>query len=172
MSSDDARMMDPGVVGPSVGLTLRRPKVVERVALSSTVTGGSLSCLEVVVRPGGLVAPIHVHTHEDETVLVIEGKVSVRLGDRTLRVDAGSMVFGPRGVPHTFWNEGDTTVRMMMTVIPGHGFETYFRGLPDNSGDDPATTAQKLVVHAANFGLELRLDSLDNLAERHHVALF
>ncbi|MGH3927020.1 MAG: cupin domain-containing protein, partial [Pseudonocardiaceae bacterium] len=86
MNSDDARRTDPGVVGPSDGFTLRRPKVVERIALSSTVTGGSLACLEVVAQPGGLVAPIHVHTHEDETVYVAEGTVSVRLGDRTLRV--------------------------------------------------------------------------------------
>jgi quercetin dioxygenase-like cupin family protein len=172
VSSDDARTVDPGVVGPSDGLTLRRPKVVERIALSSTVTSGSLACLEVVVRPGGLVAPVHVHTYEDETVFVVEGTVSVRLGDRTLRVDAGSMVFGPRGVPHAFWNEGDTTVRMMMTVIPGESFETYFRSLPNNFGDDLAATAQKLVMHAANFGLELRPDSLDELAKRYHVALF
>jgi quercetin dioxygenase-like cupin family protein len=160
------------VASPSDGLTLRRPKVVERIALSSTVTSGSLACLEVVVRPGGLVAPVHVHTYEDETVFVIEGTVSVRLGDRTMRVDAGSMVFGPRGVPHTFWNDGGTTVRMMMTVIPGESFETYFRGLPDNSGDDLAATAQQLVVHAAHFGLELRPDSLDELTKRYHVALF
>ncbi|HEX2300764.1 MAG TPA: hypothetical protein VHH34_20040, partial [Pseudonocardiaceae bacterium] len=92
--------------------------------------------------------------------------------DRTRRVPAGSMIFGPRGVPHTFWNDGDSQVRILMTVTPGQGFETYFRGLPDTSGPDPDTTARQLIAHAARFGLELRPESLDELAQRHHVALF
>lgn len=172
LSREDASAVNPGVISLSEGFTLRRPKVVERIALSSTVTGGSLTCLEILVRPGGLVAPVHVHSYEDETVFVVEGKVSVRLGDRIMRVDAGSMVFGPRGVPHTFWNEGDIPVRMMTTVTPGESFEAYFRGLLDNSGDGLPSTEQKLLSHAANFGLELRPDSLDELAKRHHVTLF
>lgn len=163
---------EPDVQGPLDGFTLPRPRVTERIALSSTVTGGVVACLEVVIRPGGLVAPVHVHAHEDESVFVIEGTVSVRLGKRTLRADTGSMVFGPRGVPHTFWNEGDSPVRMMMTVTPGEGFETYFRGLPEISGPNPTSTAHQLVAHAARFGLELRPESLDELAQHHHVTLF
>jgi len=101
-------------------------------------TGGMFSVVEHPVQPGTLVPP-HVHTAEDEFSYVLEGEFGVRIGDQIAQAIPGCWVLKPRGVPHTFWNAGTTTARLLEIIAPA-GFETYFEemaklipdaGLPD-----------------------------------------
>ncbi|MCX9192915.1 cupin domain-containing protein [Carbonactinospora thermoautotrophica] len=161
----------PVVVAPGDGFHLPRPKVMERMLLPGASAGGSLSMMEITVQPGGLVAPVHVHAHEDETVFVIEGRVGVRLGDLDVEAEPGSVVFGPRGVAHSFWNAGNSTARMIMAITPGN-LDRYFRGISEVAAPNDPSALEKLVAHAASFGMEIDLDSLAELAEKYHVTLF
>ena len=74
--------------------------------------------------PGGppglprLVAPLHLHHEEDEAWYVLEGTLRFRLGDRELDVPAGSGLFGPRQVPHTFWNPAPEPARYLVVLTP------------------------------------------------------
>jgi mannose-6-phosphate isomerase-like protein (cupin superfamily) len=43
---------------------------------------------------------------EDEAWYVLEGTLRFRIGDREIEAHAGTAVFGPRGVPHTYANRG------------------------------------------------------------------
>jgi quercetin dioxygenase-like cupin family protein len=47
-------------------------------------------------------AKMHVHHKDDEAWHVLEGSLHFRFGDRELDAPAGSTVFVPAGVPHTY----------------------------------------------------------------------
>jgi mannose-6-phosphate isomerase-like protein (cupin superfamily) len=62
----------------------------------------------------GEVAPLHVHHSDDEAWHVIEGTVRFRFADGHHDAQAGSTVFVPAGVPHTFGNPGPGAVRYLI----------------------------------------------------------
>jgi mannose-6-phosphate isomerase-like protein (cupin superfamily) len=64
-------------------------------------------------------APIHVHPNTDEAFYVSDGEATFVLGDRELRVAPGTLVFVPRGTPHTVWNSGERPVRGVFVISPG-----------------------------------------------------
>jgi hypothetical protein len=47
-------------------------------------------------------ATLHVHHEDDEAWHVLEGELRFRFGDHSEVVPAGSTVFVPAGVPHTY----------------------------------------------------------------------
>lgn len=67
----------------------------------------------------------YTHSKEDETILVLEGELVALLDDKRYDVKAGSWVHMPRGVSHSFKNQTDKPVRMILTYSPG-GFEQWF----------------------------------------------
>jgi mannose-6-phosphate isomerase-like protein (cupin superfamily) len=69
--------------------------------------------------PGQPAPPLHVHPHTDEAFYLGDGDATYRLGDRELPVTAGSLVFVPRGMPHTVWNSSDRPLRGLILVSPG-----------------------------------------------------
>jgi hypothetical protein len=123
--------------------------------------------MEVTLQPGGLVAPEHVHSREDETAFVVDGRLGVLLGERVQHAGPGSTVFAPRHFAHTFWNAGQVTARIILVITPGT-LDGYFRGISE-LGIPPSVEA--IAEHAIEFGMELRPESLPGLASRHGVTL-
>jgi mannose-6-phosphate isomerase-like protein (cupin superfamily) len=82
--------------------------------------------------------PLHVHPLFDETFLVLEGQLTVRVGDDVTHLAPGGTAFVPGAVPHTFANTGPEPVRFLLVCSPG-GFEDYFRAVA--AGDEPAMVA-------------------------------
>lgn len=68
---------------------------------------------------------LHVHSREDEAAYVIEGVMTFRVGDETFEAGAGTLVWLPRGVPHTFANLSDQPARAFGTITPA-GLEGMF----------------------------------------------
>ena len=89
-------------------------------------TGGRLTVYEILFPPHSG-PPLHVHEREDEAFYVIEGAMSVRMGDEEFGAPAGSFVFQPRGIPHTFRSSGEGA-KVVLLVLPS-GFEGFFRAL-------------------------------------------
>ena len=94
--------------------------MLAEVKASAADTGGQYTLLEVTA-PAGLEAPLHVHHTEDEGFFVLEGSVTVVVGDETVELTAGRHGFGPRGIPHRF-TVGADGARMLWVLTPG-GFE-------------------------------------------------
>lgn len=90
-------------------------------------TDGALAVVEHPMEQGRLVRP-HTHAREDEISYIIEGNVGVRIGDREITVGAGTWVFKPRGIQHTFWNAGPKPARLIEIITPG-AFAHYFEEL-------------------------------------------
>jgi len=70
------------------------------------------------VGPPRLIAPLHVHHHDDEAWYVLEGTLKFLLGDQEVEAPAGSAVLGQRRVPHTFWNPGPGRARYLVVMAP------------------------------------------------------
>jgi mannose-6-phosphate isomerase-like protein (cupin superfamily) len=83
-------------------------------------TNGQLSIVEMT-EPPGAEAPLHVHHREDESFYVLEGSVTLRVGDETVELGPGEFAFGPRDVPHRY-TVGPDGCRMLFILTPG-GFE-------------------------------------------------
>ena len=80
--------------------------------------------------PRHLVAPLHMHSREDEYSFVLEGKMGALLGDEVVYAEAGDLVFKPRDQWHTFWNAGDEPCRILEIIAPA-GFEHFFDEMVD-----------------------------------------
>jgi quercetin dioxygenase-like cupin family protein len=117
-------------------------------------TGGLLTIVEVT-EPPGAEAPLHVHHREDEGFWILEGEVTLYVGDEKIEASAGDFAWGPRDIPHRY-AVGPNGCRMLFICTPA-GFEGLVRDmsvpaetrtLPPASDDEPdmelvATVAQK-----------------------------
>jgi mannose-6-phosphate isomerase-like protein (cupin superfamily) len=61
---------------------------------------GTLALIDERGRHGDM-PPLHVHHRDDETFYVIEGGLSLFVGEEQVTVGAGQAAFAPREVPHT-----------------------------------------------------------------------
>jgi mannose-6-phosphate isomerase-like protein (cupin superfamily) len=68
--------------------------------------------------PPSFIAPFHVHHTDDEAWYVLEGTLAFQLGDQQVQASAGTAVFAPRGVPHTYWNPSPTPARYLLIMTP------------------------------------------------------
>jgi quercetin dioxygenase-like cupin family protein len=94
------------------------------IKATADTTNGQLAIVEVTEPPGAQ-APLHVHHAEDETFYVLEGSVTLHVGDETIEARAGDVAFGPRDVPHRY-DVGPDGCRMLFICTPG-GFERLVR---------------------------------------------
>jgi mannose-6-phosphate isomerase-like protein (cupin superfamily) len=94
--------------------------MLAEVKASAADTAGQYTLVEIAAPPA-LQSPLHVHYTEDEGFYVLEGSVTILVGDETVELAAGQHAFGPRDVPHKF-TVGPEGARMIWVLTPG-GFE-------------------------------------------------
>lgn len=92
--------------------------------LTGEQTDGRFALVDVTGWQGGE-PPLHVHAHEDEVFVMLEGQALFRIGRETVRAVAGDTIWAPRNVPHTFMFE-TPSVRMLIGFSPA-GQEAVFR---------------------------------------------
>lgn len=142
----------PSVVGPHAGREVRFYS--DEIEIKAE---GELDVFEVTANAGNE-PPMHVHDREDETFFVLEGTVTVYLGDEVIRAEPGTYAVLPRGVPHTFAVESGTA-RLLVTASPG-GFVQMFDAVQaEFGGDMPERPAPEHVpalgAVLADFGIAI-----------------
>lgn len=95
--------------------------------VSSTATDDACTVLELTLAPGQG-AGLHVHTREQEIVLVRTGTCTLGDAEHTWPLEAGGWAVFPAHTPHRFQNTGDQTCTLLITAIPG-GLDRYFAAL-------------------------------------------
>jgi mannose-6-phosphate isomerase-like protein (cupin superfamily) len=107
-----------------------------------------LTFSEMIHGPGQPGTEPHVHHHHTDAFLVVEGTLTIGLGDGTLEAPSGTFVSVPPDVVHYFRNTSDGIVRFFNFHTPSEGFGEYLRGRkpdfdqhdpPEGGGIDPAT---------------------------------
>ena len=112
-------------------------------------TGGAFFLAEMSVPPGGGPPP-HIHSREDESFHVLEGTLTVQVGRETITASPGDFAFLPRGIAHSFKNNGDAPVKALVLVTPA-GLENYFAEVFDPAGDcsaPPPPPSEELIARA------------------------
>jgi mannose-6-phosphate isomerase-like protein (cupin superfamily) len=117
------------IVGPGAGELVDIGGLGVHFKVSGGQTHGAISIVEHPMQPGRM-APPHIHRDEDELSCVLEGTFGVRVGDEVGYAGPGSYVWKPRGVAHTFWNEGPGDARLIEIIVPA-GFEDFFARLAE-----------------------------------------
>lgn len=90
---------------------------------ASETTGGRLWAKEMLAERG-MATPVHRHTREDEAFYVLDGEISVHIGDDVVQAGAGDFLWGPRDVSHAFCVES-ARARLLVVSTPA-GFERFF----------------------------------------------
>jgi mannose-6-phosphate isomerase-like protein (cupin superfamily) len=77
------------------------------------------------------------HSHpSDDTFYVLEGRMSVLVGDRWVDATEGSFVLVPGGVTHDFQNRSDARAGMLNFGAPGT-FEEHMPGIVEWFAEHP-----------------------------------
>ena len=78
-----------------------------------------------VVAPGKSI-PVHKHRHADEVVVLLQGTGVAIVGETRRPIEAGSMLFAPKGAWMGFENTGSEDARVM-GIFSRLGYEEYLR---------------------------------------------
>jgi mannose-6-phosphate isomerase-like protein (cupin superfamily) len=159
--------MSTYTIEPNDGRSILNDFVIFK--LGGAQTGQNLAIVEHVLAPGELGAPVHTHSREDEYSFVLEGELTVLIDGELVKALPGTLVLKPRGLPHTFWNQGASRLRLLEIISPSN-FEHYFDQLAEilaSGQGQPDPTA--LLGLAARYGLELDFGSLETICQKYGV---
>jgi Cupin domain len=99
------------------------------------------------------------HHREDEAFVLLEGEITVYVGNAVIPLAAGETALGPRGVPHTFSVDSETA-RWLAVCTPA-GFERFVAAAGEPAAepvlpDTPvAPSPEALAAIAGEYGIEL-----------------
>lgn len=93
------------------------------VILDSAATAGQLTLVEARAQRGDA-SPVHIHSRDDEAFLLLDGALTVWVGDQRAELRPGGIGFLPRGIPHAF--RFDASSRALVLSTPA-GQENFFR---------------------------------------------
>ena len=123
-------------------------------------TNGTSLVIEVR-SPAGQGVPPHIQ-QEDETHIILEGTHAFQIGNQTLELGPGGIVFVPKGTPHGFTNSGSEPARLLQVVSPGANFEQLLLELGEPIADPSAPPPpsgppdlEKIVMVAGKYGVQL-----------------
>jgi quercetin dioxygenase-like cupin family protein len=104
-------------------------------------TGGAMTVFESIAGPGEG-PPLHTHAEEDEVLYVLEGTLRAKLDGELRDAPAGSFVFIPKRLPHTWQNVGDGPARLLVVFTPAAtGMERFFQRFAELPEDAPVPEA-------------------------------
>ncbi len=149
----------PIVRAPGQGTAIWHLDTLMTFKALSDDTEGRLTAWEQLL-PHHSSPPLHVQSDEDEAWLVLDGDLTFRVADSTWSAGAGSFVWAPRGLPHTF-RVDSPTARLLAVAIPGR-FDRFVQttGRPAQAPtlppppDGPPDMA-RLVAAAREHGMEV-----------------
>jgi mannose-6-phosphate isomerase-like protein (cupin superfamily) len=94
---------------------------------------------------------LHIDKDWDEYWYVIEGTFAFTFNGERRELGAGGFACGPRGIPHSFRNVGETAGKLVMVTTPS-GLERFFR-----------------TVHEASIHGRPDKETFVNIMRSHHI---
>lgn len=146
---------EASVVGPEGVETLVSP-AGEDVVVRATgeQTDGRYDILEFTIEPGPGITPMHIHHEADEAMLVLDGELTVQLGDERRVLGPGSYARAPRGLPHTYRSSGDRPARVLFIYTPGNEWH-YLEAAGEHGPVEDGSDIERLVPILEDHGIEI-----------------
>jgi len=152
----------PTLRQPGEGRTIAVVGGVYRFLAVGEDTNGKYAMWEAIVPPGGGPPP-HLHSREEEAFYVLEGEITLQVGEERLVASAGMFANMPVGTLHSFKNETDRPARMLISVAPASLEQMFFEvGVPLPEGSTTALPPtkeeiEKMLAVAPRYGIEIKL---------------
>ena len=138
--------------------------------LSKEQTSGNLGSAETTLYPGYMGAVPHRHQNFDEVCRVLEGTLTIMVGEEIFTVEAGGWHLRPRGIVHSFWNSGKVPVKFIELYLPG-GHEVYMQELTALFVNGRIPKPEEVNAVAQKHDIEFFWDQLPPLLEKYKVHL-
>jgi mannose-6-phosphate isomerase-like protein (cupin superfamily) len=123
--------MEPYILEPGAGEVIGGNGPARAVVkASSDTTGGGFTMTDSTIAPGFPGPPPHWHRALTDSFFVLEGTLTVRLGDEIVEAGPGTYICVPPGKVHTFSNRSDSPARFLNINSPA-GWEDYLRDLEE-----------------------------------------
>jgi mannose-6-phosphate isomerase-like protein (cupin superfamily) len=129
MTRDEAAERCPVVLAPGEGRSYEMGRIRAVFKADGTETAGGYSISEWWLEPNTTGPGAHAHP-EDDVFYVVEGTMSVLVGDRWIDAPKGSLVLVPGGVTHDFENRSAARAGVLNFSYPGE-FEPHLPGIVD-----------------------------------------
>ncbi len=131
-------------------------------------TNGTMALVEHTVAPSTLAAPPHTHRDEDEISFVLEGDLTIQVGEQLIQASVGTLVVKPRGIQHCFWNAGSAPARLLEIITPT-GLEQYFEELASLVSEGrPPDPARRSALYE-KYHLTVDRDKAEALLVHYHL---
>lgn len=102
--------------GPFSNLVVKAP---------GKATGGMYSLHEETIQPGDDGPPVHTHVDQEEAFYVLEGELTLVVGDDIFEAGPGTFALVPAGWRHGFANRSNQVARVLGIFSP-RGFDEGF----------------------------------------------
>jgi quercetin dioxygenase-like cupin family protein len=139
--------MDPVLYGPGEAEHHDAGPAQIFIKATGEQTAGTFFLAESTLAPGFAGPPPHRHRELHDMFYVLEGTLTLQLGDRTIEAGPGSFACVPPGVVHTFRNASDSPVRLLNFNTPA-GWEKYMRDVAKAAQSGPLTP--DVLAHVAS----------------------
>lgn len=116
-------------------------------------TAGTFFMSETTIAPGFPGPPPHRHEQLHDMFYVLDGVLTMRVGDEVQQFGAGTFVCVPPGTTHTFSNTSEQPVRFLNFNTPA-GWENYMRDLGQAAAEGPLT-AQTIGRIASRYDFQI-----------------
>ncbi|NAY91090.1 cupin domain-containing protein [Muricauda sp. JGD-17] len=133
--SEVKNLQKPKIVTKNEGNRLNVLGDNQNIKLTGEDTNGQYTLIEQNNQPG-IGIPPHVHENEDEVFQVLSGQVEMSVGNNTTTLQAGDLIFCPKGVPHSWKVVGEENARAMLSIFPA-GLEGMFAELAELPAGPP-----------------------------------
>jgi quercetin dioxygenase-like cupin family protein len=127
--------------GPGAGERLWFLGTLATIKVPGEANAGRFALIEFLF-PQHASPPLHTHP-QDESYIVLEGRLTVKAGDERFELEAGAAAVVPMGVAHTFRVDSDTA-RVLVLSTPA-GLERLVRdaAVPASEPTLPPSTARR-----------------------------
>jgi quercetin dioxygenase-like cupin family protein len=103
--------------GPAEGEQLWFLGTLATIKVPGEATGGRFALIEFLF-PRHASPPLHTHP-QDESYIVLEGRLTIRAGEQRFELEAGAAAVVPIGVPHTFRVDTETARVLVLSTPAG-----------------------------------------------------
>ncbi|RKN45007.1 cupin domain-containing protein [Streptomyces hoynatensis] len=139
---------------PGEGTPYRYFSSVQEQVVSTTETEGAVTALRFTMRREDA-PPLHVHTREDESWVILSGRVRFWIGSASLAecqvhdAGPGAYVYSSRNMPHTL-QPLTKTAEILVINNPG-AIEGYFRSVGAADARHDAAHAADLAAYGVSL---------------------
>ena len=141
-------LIDKAIIIPSgEGESLNLDGLSVTFKVTSDMSNSQLGVYEISLPPKTVGAKLHYHRFMDETFIVRQGVLTVDIGSREEKAEAGAVIYVPRFTPHGFRNDTNKEVILLLIFNPSEKREGFFKGLHETLSEEPVDPKKFLKLY-------------------------